>query len=161
MALRFPMITLLLALSAHTAAAQTAPAGRAWPVELAHVAKWPALAATVGMLARGFLLSRDADRWHDSLVAACAVVDPCPRSTSGRYLLPRAQSAYESYLDANGRARGWIVSGELTLVATGAMFLVDLINRSDGPRNIPFTPFSVYATPQRLGLSLDFPSRRP
>ncbi|MSR07557.1 MAG: hypothetical protein EXR93_10910 [Gemmatimonadetes bacterium] len=155
MAMKLTAALLLTAVSSPLIA-QTRPAARPWPVQTAHVVKWPLLGATAAMLARGSLLSRDADRWHDSIGAACATVDPCPRSVTGRYLFPPAQAAYESYLSANSGARNWIIGGELALVATGAMFLVDLIHRDDGPRNIPFTPFSVYATPRRVGFTVRF-----
>jgi len=78
------------------------------------------------MLTLGFLASRDAARLSDSVAADAA----------------------------NRRARGWILGGEITLVATGAMFLLDLIHQDDEPRNIPFTPFQVYASRGRVGLSL-------
>ena len=42
------------------------------------------------------------------------------------------------------------------LLSSGAMFLVDLIYRDDAPKNIPFTPFTVFAQPGKLGFSIEF-----
>ena len=160
MAMKPFAVALLVVLPAQSAGAQAAPASRPWPVQASHYAKWPALTATAAMLARGYLLSRESDRWQDSLNAACST-DPCDRSPSGGYLLPRAQAAYQSSLDANGRAQDWLLGGEVTLIATGTMFLVDLLHHDSGPHNIPFTPFTVYAAPRRIGLTLDFHSAHP
>ncbi len=151
---------LLLAWLCHSAlpaVAQQPPADtRPWPVDVAHLAKWPALAATGLLLARGLGESRAADRWRDSLAAACAGLDPCPRDRAGRYLLPAAEGASQAALDADGRARTWIRAGEFALVASGAMFLLDLVHRHGGPQNIPFTPFTVYAAPPRIGVTAPF-----
>lgn len=129
MAMRSIGIVLLLA-AARPAFAQ---AGRPWPVNVAHHAKWPALAATGTMLTLGLLASRDAARLPDSLGAEAA----------------------------SRRARNWVLGGEIALLATGTMFLLDLIHRDGGPQNIPFTPFRVYASPGRLGLSARLPPVRP
>lgn len=111
------------------------PPSRPWPVAVAHYAKWPGLVATGTMLTLGFLAQRDAVKWRDSLAGSN----------------PAAGPMHES---AKTRARGWILGGEIALVSTGAMFLIDLIHRDQGPPNIPFTPFTVYTSPGRLGLSL-------
>ena len=121
-----PLVLIALVLPVDARAQIASREARPWPVDVAHYGKWPGLAATGTMLTLGFLASRDAARLQDSIAADAA----------------------------NQRARNWILGGEIGLVATGAMFLLDLIHRDDGPPNIPFTPFRVYATRGKLGLSL-------
>lgn len=128
MAMRVGVALVLLGAPCVGAAQEGTPGRRPWPVDVAHYAKWPGLAATGTMLTLGFLASRDAARLQDSIA-----VDAASR-----------------------RARNWILGGEITLVATGAMFLVDLIHRDGGPQNIPFTPFRVLASRGRIGLSIAF-----
>lgn len=125
-----PLVLIALTAGLPVAAiGQAAPGNsRPWPVDLAHYAKWPGLAATGTMLTLGFLASRNAARLQDSVAADAA----------------------------NRRARNWILGGEIGLVATGAMFLLDLIHRDDGPQNIPFIPLRVFASPGRIGLSAAF-----
>jgi hypothetical protein len=36
------------------------------------------------------------------------------------------------------------------------MFLIDIIHRTEGFDNIPYTPLELYTTPNRLGLALHF-----
>jgi hypothetical protein len=90
------------------------------------------------MLTLGFLAQREAARWQDSLAGAN----------------PLAVREHDA---ARARARSWILGGEIALVSTAAMFLVDLVHGDDSPPNVPFTPFTVYAAGGRFGFSV----RRP
>lgn len=153
---------LLLSLCSAASSLAQAPESRPWAVQAAHYAKWPGLAATGTMFALGVIASRDAARLGDQYrairdervgrVAPCGEGLPCP----GPNLAPE-QAAQIEWEAAQGRARNWILAGEAALIGTGVMFLIDLIHRDDGPPNVPFTPFTVYAAPGRVGLSL----RRP
>ena len=100
-------LSMALALSVGLSVAATAQqsAGRPWPVDVAHYAKWPGLAATGTMFALGFLASRDAAGWRDSLTAYCA--DPAHMDLDGdnecmsvgvRYVDPAAQALTRSRL---------------------------------------------------------------
>jgi hypothetical protein len=56
----------------------------------------------------------------------------------------------------DARARRLILAGELTLIATGAFFVLDLIHGDNGPANIPFTGLTVLAGPRMLGIRASF-----
>lgn len=145
------------------ASAQEAPRVRPWPVQAARVVKWPSLVATTALLAFGVRASNDAQEIGDyateMFLGYCKY--NCARDASGNLDPQQMLAQNREYQGATAHATRLIVAGEVSLLATGALFLIDLIHRDEGPRNIPFTPFTIYATPRRLGLSLDFRSRRP
>jgi hypothetical protein len=138
-----PLCLLGLAAAAAPLAAQDRPLeGRPWIVTVARYGKWPALAGSAALLARAALDRRDAERRREELAAHCGPLPDCRD--------PLALALAEAADARDARAHRLIVAGELTLVAAGALFVIDLVHDGDGPPNIPFTPFTVLA--DRRGL---------
>jgi hypothetical protein len=132
-----------------------APPSRPWFASASHYGKWVTLAAGGGMLAEGAFRHRDADRAYQTVVDRCQATPPvCNKAASGEYQNAEMEGLYQQSVSLDRRARTWLVGGEVSLLAAGTMFLVDLIYRDNGPRNIPFTPFTVYTQTDRIGLSL-------
>lgn len=156
---RVPIVLiLLLAPLPSMAVAQTATTvARPWFAKASHYGKWVALAAAGGMLAQGALRHRDADREFEVVVDRCRATPAlCSKAPTGEYQSAEMEALYQRTVRLDHRARGWLLAGEGLLLGAGAMFLVDLIYRDDAPRNIPFTPFTVFAQPGKLGFSIEF-----
>jgi hypothetical protein len=146
-------LALLLALQGPS----TPPPSRPWFASASHYGKWVTLAAAAGLLTQGAFRHRDADRAYQAVVDRCAATSAlCNKAPGGQYQDTDMEGLYQRSVSLDHRARSWLVAGEVTLLAAGTMFLVDLIYRDNGPRNIPYTPFTVYSRADRIGLSLGF-----
>ena len=129
-------------------------------VSVSHWAKWPALAAAAGFTTVALMRNRDADRVYDALTAFCTgAQDACRTVTVDgvrRYTGDDAERLYQETLRLDHSARTWLIVGQLSLIASGGMFLLDLISHDDGPANIPYRGLSVVADGRRLGLNVRF-----
>src|SRR5687767_12306317 len=158
-AYRAPLVALFLfaALPASSVAQTATVPARPWFVTASHYGKWLALAGAGAMLAQGALRHRDADREFQLVVDRCrATPGICDKGPTGEYQNAEMETLYQRTVKLDHRARGWLLAGEGLLLSSGAMFLVDLIYRDDAPKNIPFTPFTVFAQPGKLGFSIEF-----
>lgn len=149
-----------LALLAPLTTAAQESASRPTIVRVSRYAKWPALAAAVGFTAAALSRNRDADQVYDALTgfcnqaqSACRVVDV---GGVRQYQGNDAERLYQETLRLDHSARGWLIAGEVSLVAAGTMFFLDLIAGNDGPQNIPFKGLSVIRSGRRLGLRVAF-----
>ena len=123
-------------------------------------AKWPALGGAVGLTAVALVRNRAADRVYDGLVTLCFGAPDACRLADGdgpvRFTSDDAEALYQETLRIDRSARGWLLAGQVALVASGVMFLVDLIAGDDTPPNIPFPGFQLVADGRRLGLAIGF-----
>lgn len=149
----------LLAFLAAPVAAQE-PASRPAVASFARYAKWPTLAAAVGFTAVAFSHNRDADRVYDALTTYCfqnpLACNVVPVGSRTRYVEDDPERLYQETLRLDRQARNWLVLGQVSLAASGVMFLIDLISGDDGPDNIPFDGFRLIADGRRLGLRLAY-----
>ncbi len=133
------------------------PTPRPWYVTVSHWGKWPLLAGAIGFAAAAIAQKSDADAVYDRLQSMCrnasgdCIVDP-----DGTYVNPDAEALFQETLRLDGKARRWMLGGEVSLALSGGMFLIDLVAGHSEPRNIPFTPFEVYTGRDRLGLQWRF-----
>jgi hypothetical protein len=134
--------------------------GEPWIVTVSHWGKWPALAGTGALLAFAVVRNNEAKNAQSEFrgycvedISRCALV---PGPDGPIYADPEAEELYQVYADLNRKARGFLAGGQVTLVFTATMFLIDLVYQRDGYDNIPFTPFELHATPRELGLSVSF-----
>lgn len=139
------------------------PAGRPWVVSVSHYGKWLTLASAAGMIAVSATSRGDADDAFQQLEAFCAgdasrcAVVASPSGGAEVYADQQAEAMFQEYARLDRKAQGFLVGGQVSLVAAAGMFLIDLLYREeDDPENIPFTPFRVYSAPQQLGLALPF-----
>jgi hypothetical protein len=134
---------LLFALGAATGVlpAQTAPASAPHrPPALVRYGKWAALGLAAGSLYLGAATHHDADRAYSDLLDYCRASGPCPIGLDGRYTNPGAEALYRRVRDRDRAARIWLVGGQVALLTSAALFLVDLQHGGEPP-NIPFAPY--------------------
>src|SRR5690606_26085490 len=80
----------------------------------------------------------------------------CFTGPDGTFADPHAASL-EAAADARGeRAHRLLVAGQLSLIATGVLFVIDLVHGSDGPDNIPYSGLRWFARGDRVGLQARF-----
>lgn len=127
---------------------QEAPSpSRPFLIQLAHYGKWATLASAAGFAVLAAVRhDQGGERW-DALEARCrsdpalcqTFAVPQGDSPPGGYMDPETERLYQSAVAADRSARRWMFSGQGALLATVALFVVDLKHRaSDGPDNIPF-----------------------
>ena len=143
------------------AAAQEPPTptidARPWFAYVSHYCKWVALAGAAGLTTVAILRNHDADQIYDGLATLCRTGgDTCVLNTDGIYVNPEAELLYQETLRLDSEARKWILGGQVTLLAAGAMFVVDLVARTRRPKNIPYAPLEYFADSRRIGLRLRF-----
>jgi hypothetical protein len=154
------LVTPVLPLSHPAAAQETAPPAidaRPWFADVSHYGKWVALAGAAGFTTVAILRNHDADQIYDGLATLCrAGGDTCVLDPDGNYVNPEAELLYQETLHLDSEARKWMLGGQVTLVAAGAMFVVDLVARTRRPKNIPYAPLEYFADGRRVGLRVRF-----
>jgi len=145
-----------------SAQAPELPRGTPWLVEVSHWGRWPALAGAGVLIGVAAVRSHDAREALGTLEQFCAVdVARCaltgdPDTGADRYLDEEAEALYQEYARLSRQAQGFLIGGQVSLLAAGGMFLIDLLHRDSDVGNIPYTPLELYTTPSRLGLALRF-----
>jgi hypothetical protein len=155
---RYAAVSLVLCAIGSAAPAQTpAASAKPWFVSVSHYGKWAALAGAGGLLTQGALRHRDADREIGNLTVRCRETPAaCNQAPDGTYLDPQTAALSQRSRDLHRTARNWILGGEMSLLAAGTMFLVDVLYHHEEPKNIPYSPFSIYADRDRIGVSARF-----
>lgn len=115
----------------------------------AGVAVFTVVAATEHRLSR-----RD---WNSLLTICRSAQDACEVGADGRYLRADAEALYQRSRAYDRRANRWLVGAQLSLIATTALFIMDL-HPGDGPENIPFpaNQIEVGRVGDGVGLGLRF-----
>jgi hypothetical protein len=133
------------------------PVERSWWVSTSKWAKWPTLAAAVGLTAAAITRKADADAVYESLQAFCLVESGnCASTPGGTYANPEAEALYQETLRLDLQARRWMIGGQGFLFLSAGMFLIDLVAGASKPQNIPFTPLEAWAVPGQAGLRWRF-----
>jgi len=152
----------LLALAATVTASPVraqadADSGRPWYVGVSKWAKWPTLAAAIGLTAAAIMRKDDADQFYDQLQSLCREdSDACRPGPGGAYTNPEAEALFQETLRLDAQARRWMIGGQGFLFVSGGLFLIDLVAGKSKPKNVPFTPFEAWAAPGALGLRWEF-----
>jgi len=79
--------------------------------------------------------------------------DACVVGADGRYLRGDAEALYQRSRVYDRRANRWLVGAQLSLIATTALFIIDL-HPGDGPENIPFPANQIQVGPVGDGVGL-------
>jgi hypothetical protein len=141
--------------------------GRPWYASVSHWGRWAGLALSGALIVGAGVNAATADDALDQMrnlcepdlfndgqtLANCEIVSGPGGPV---YADPQVESLFQDYATHRQRAQNLLLGGQITLVFTGGMFLVDLLYDDDKPKNIPYTPLEVYSTPTELGLSLKF-----
>lgn len=131
-----------------------------WFVDVSHVAKWPALAAAGGFIALAAARHGEARAVDREIEALCAEDDArCFVSLLGSgplYTDPEVHALHERRSELRDAARGYLLGGQISLVVSAGMFLLDLIYGDDQPKNIPYTPLQLFTSAQEVGVRFSF-----
>lgn len=122
----------------------SAETGRGWT--RLRVAKWTLLGVASGFGVYALTHSSRADRDYGDLRTLCNENPAGCTLDGGRYLEPRAESLYRGSLREDRRAQVGILGGQLTLLGSVALFVLDLRN-VHGPGNIPYPAAGLERSP--------------
>lgn len=133
----------------------------AWTQGLIHYGKWATGATALALTVQGAREhSRSAREWNRLLGLCRADNAACTLGADGRYVSAAAEQYYQTSITFDRRAQSWLLGGQLSLLATAALFVADLHHHTNGPDNIPFHPLNVSVDPAtgrtELGLRLAF-----
>ena len=104
------------------------------------VAKWVSLAVSASSAAYGFGVNGDADGLFRELQDTCDADPPrCSvRMADGSFTDVELEQRYQEVVRLDDRARAALIVGQLGIVATAVLFILDL--GGDGPPDIPYDP---------------------
>lgn len=107
--------------------------------------------------------SAQTERHWDRLLDICRANNAdCTLGPDGRYTNAVAEQEYQQALHFDRRANRRFLGGQVSLLATAALFIADLRGGGSrqGPKNIPLAPLEVSAEPAgdaaRVGLRFAF-----
>lgn len=108
------------------------------------VAKWSTLGASTSALIYGFTQNRSADREYASIERMCSDnPGSCARADNSDVFADAAlEQRYQKVLRRDDRARTALVAGQLGLLASLALFIIDLPG-SATPKTVPYNPKAV------------------
>ncbi|HEY7686355.1 MAG TPA: hypothetical protein VH833_09660 [Gemmatimonadales bacterium] len=131
----------------------SAPAPQqSWTRGAVHYGKWATAAVALGLTVLAAKEHRHAnDNWQQ-LRALCQTDNSaCQLRPDGQYANANAELLYQQTLYYDRRARRRLIVGQVSLLATAALFILDLRNQRGSPPNIPFTELEVMAEPAGSG----------
>lgn len=134
---------------------------QSWTRGAVHYGKWATAAVALGLTVLAAKEHHHAnDNWQQ-LRALCQTDNTaCQLRPDGQYANANAELLYQQTLYYDRRARRRLIVGQVSLLATAALFILDLRNQRSSPPNIPFTGLEVMAEPEgsgaRFGLRVPF-----
>jgi len=118
---------------------------------LVHNGKWLTAASVAAFI---IFAEREHSRsrrdWNALLDICRSAQDACALGPEGRYVRSDAEQLYQRSRSYDGRANRWLIGAQASLLATTALFIIDL-HPGEGPENIPFP-----ANGLRVGVRLPF-----
>jgi hypothetical protein len=126
----------LLLLSTAARAQELSPAN-----PLVHWGKWGAAGLSLTLHLLAVSANNKANSAYSELQSSCAE-DPhlCDLSSDGSYADPGSEALYQESLHQDRRARTFLISGEVALLGTVALFVIDLTRHKGPPPNKPWSP---------------------
>ena len=147
-------------------AAQEQPASppapsQGWTRGAVHYGKWATAAAALGFTMLAARENHNADdNWQQLRELCQADNTACQQRPDGQYVNSAAELLYQKTLYYDRRARRRLIVGQVSLLTTAALFILDLRNQRRGPPNIPFHGLEVMAEPAgdgaRVGVRFTF-----
>lgn len=152
---------LIVAVAAPPPVRAQAPPRATWREPAIHYGKWLTAGATIAFTVFAAREHRSSRRDWDALLVICrSAQTACEVGTDGRYLRSDAELLYERSQMFDGRANRRLLGAQASLLATVALFVLDLHPGREGPDNIPFSPLRVTLEPTgngaAVGLQLRF-----
>ena len=123
---------------------------------LPHYGKWLTAGATAGLTYLGAREHTKSRRDWDALLAICrSAQDACTIGSDGRYISADAELLYQTSRFFDRRANRRLLGAQVSLLATAALFIIDLRQGHQGPENIPFSPLRVGVRPTIDGADVE------
>ena len=108
-----------------------------------HNGKWLTAASVAALIMFAEREHNQSQRAWNSLLDICrSAQDACALAPDGRYVRSDAEQLYQRSRAYDRRANHWLVGAQASLLATTALFIIDL-HPGEGPDNIPFAPMQV------------------
>ena len=132
-----------------------------WAQATVHYGKWVTAASAVGFTILAAHEHDTANRSWQRLLDLCRSDNAqCQRRPDGRYVAAEAEALYQQTIHYDHRARQRLIIGQISVLTSAALFILDLRHQSGSPPNIPFHGLRVTAEPAgdgaRLGVRLNF-----
>jgi len=132
-----------------------------WARATVHYGKWVSAASAVGFT---LLAARGHDRanqsWQQLLDLCRSDNASCQQRADGRYATSQAELFYQETVYYDRRARRRMIIGQLSLLTSAALFILDLRHGAGNPPNIPFHGLRLTAEPvgdgARMGVQIPF-----
>jgi hypothetical protein len=127
-----------------------APAPRGWSRSIVHYGKWATAATAVGLTMLAAREHASAQESWRRLIALCRGDNAaCQLRADGGYVDYNAEVLYQRTAYYDRRARGRLLGGQVALLASAALFIMDLRHQGGNPPNIPF--HGLQLTAERAG----------
>jgi hypothetical protein len=108
-----------------------------------HTGKWLTAASVAALIVFAEREHSQSRREWNALLDVCrSAQDACALGSDGRYVRSDAEQLYQRSRAYDRRANRWLLGAEAGLLATTALFIIDL-HPGQGPDNIPFAPIKV------------------
>lgn len=141
-----------------------APAPRTshnWARPVVHYGKWLSAASAVGFTLLAAHEHDTANRSWQQLLDLCRTDNTaCQVGADGRYATYQAELLYQQTLYYDRRARHRMIVGQISVLTSAALFILDLRHGDGNPPNIPFHGLRLLAEPAgdgaRLGVRVPF-----
>ena len=106
-----------------------------------HWGKWAGAGLSLTLHLLAVSANSKANDAYSSLQTACAIDNSlCDAGADGSYTNPKTAALYQESLHQDRRARAFLVGGEVALLGTVALFVIDLTRHKGPPPDIPFDP---------------------
>lgn len=111
----------------------------AWTRPVVHYGKWLSAASAVGFTLLAAHEHDTANRSWQQLLALCRHDNAaCQIGADGRYATYQAELLYQQTLYYDRRARHRLIIGQVSMLTSAALFILDLRHGDHNPPNIPF-----------------------
>lgn len=136
-----------------------APAPRTshnWTRPVVHYGKWLSAASAVGFTLLAAHEHDTANRSWQRLLSLCRQDNAaCQVGADGRYATYQAELLYQETLYYDRRARHRMIVGQISVLTSAALFILDLHHGSGSPPNIPFHGLRLTAEPAGDGARME------
>jgi hypothetical protein len=132
-----------------------------WTQATVHYGKWVTAASAVGFTILAAHEHDVANRSWERLLDLCRSDNAqCQQGADGRYAVAEAEALYQQTLYYDHRARQRLIVGQVSVLTSAALFILDLRHQSGNPPNIPFHGLKLTAEPvgdgARFGVGVSF-----
>lgn len=143
------------ALAAQERPASPPASSQGWTRGAVHYGKWATAAVALGFTVLAARENQHADDSWQQLRELCrADNSACRQRPDGQYVNSTTELLYQKTLYYDRRARRRLIVGQVSLLTTAALFILDLRYQRRGPPNIPFNGLELLAQPAGTGAHL-------